>query len=195
MYVFLDIYVFPFFSEVNRWGKLVFNAVAGSGIDTYRAYIDKLYEPGKYDNTGNFRSSDIDNWNSLNINKVFVVIHANNKPTAEIRFDIPPGTNNVNWFSPSYVSTNTWNDLTYSISDYRKFSIIGDRQRRFYIYKNYDFCSKLEKGWLVVVDAYTFDCKFDEADNYPVFRHSIDTMCAFNFDDYVEGETFSIFIS
>ncbi|XP_071122195.1 uncharacterized protein [Mytilus edulis] len=154
-----------------------------------------MFQPEKYDNTGNFRSSAIDNWNSLNINTVTIVIHTNSLPVVEMRFDIPPGTSNTDWFSPTYVTTNAWNDLPYYLYEYLYFSVQGDYSRRFFIYKNYDLCYATELGWFVVVDFYGYTCDFDTTNNYPVFRYTENTAGSFDHDGYKDGEVFSIFIS
>ncbi|XP_062603632.1 uncharacterized protein LOC134265443, partial [Saccostrea cucullata] len=72
-----------------------------------------------------YRTSLIDQWDSLNISQVRVQLHKSGTTVAEVVFN-GTGTTNINWFSPDRILSSSWSDVTPS-QTYNYFSIEGHR--------------------------------------------------------------------
>ncbi|XP_046563705.1 uncharacterized protein LOC124272539 [Haliotis rubra] len=94
-----------------------------------------------------FRSKILNEWSSLNISQVKVLLIAGSKEKATIVFN-GKDSDKENWFTSSRVSSSTWTGLGSS----RIFRINGWRTRRFYINYFLGKCTQ-DSGWLVVLDS------------------------------------------
>ncbi|XP_071083329.1 uncharacterized protein [Haliotis cracherodii] len=103
-----------------------------------------------------FRSKALNEWTSLNIIQVKILLIAEAQVKAVIVFD-GKNSNKENWFTSSRVVSSSWSDL-YSSTIFR---ITGWQTRRFYINYFLGKCAE-DSGWLVVLDreplcsSYTF---------------------------------------
>ncbi|XP_067685044.1 uncharacterized protein [Haliotis asinina] len=94
-----------------------------------------------------FRSKVLNEWRSLRISQVKVLLTAGGKEKAMIVFN-GTDTDKENWFISRRVLSSTWTGLAASSI----FSIKGWRTRRFYINYSLGRCSQ-DSGWLAVLDS------------------------------------------
>ncbi|XP_071177358.1 fibropellin-3-like isoform X2 [Mytilus edulis] len=101
---------------------------------------------------GHLRSSIIDNWNQLGIDKVKVELVTNGKLDLALYFDGNVSTS-YNWFSLERLRPSSFNDLTQTTT-VNFFSMNGDQtvDRHFYISSPYVSCLG-DLFWMVVIDT------------------------------------------
>ncbi|KAI8513662.1 hypothetical protein Bbelb_079860 [Branchiostoma belcheri] len=92
----------------------------------------------------------VDQWESLNIQRVKVVLESS-EGNVELIFD-GTNTDKFNWFNKSRLLSSPWNDINTEPQNF--FSIEGDQteKRSFYINRNHDGCLE-DAGWLAVADG------------------------------------------
>ncbi|XP_048771877.2 uncharacterized protein LOC125677747 [Ostrea edulis] len=178
-----------FANDVEDNWQLVFHAVKGNGKDVRDAWNARspsvcspdngCLSPGFKldnwrDNMKHLRSPLIDQWESLRIQKIRVVLGRNGKTLAFLEFD-GSGSNKLNWFSKSRLLHSSWSDLKTSRTNY--FSIKGhDRdgrrpvKRHFFVNKRYGRCPN-DVGWFVIIDK-TDLCPWARKGRTPLFLYS-----------------------
>ncbi|XP_056014664.1 uncharacterized protein LOC130052771 [Ostrea edulis] len=178
----------------DNW-KLVFHAVKGNGKDVRDAWNAKspsvcttdngCIPPGFKlnfwrDKMKHLRSPLLDQWDSLRIQKIRVVLGGKGKTLAFLEFD-GSGSNMLNWFSKSRLLESSWSDLKSSRSNF--FSIKGhDRdgrrpiKRHFFANKRYTSCLNAV-GWFVVIDR-PDGCFWTRSEKTPLFLFSMDSKAA-----------------
>ncbi|CAC5400543.1 Fibropellin-3,Delta-like protein 4,Adhesive plaque matrix protein 2,Protein jagged-1b,Delta and Notch-like epidermal growth factor-related receptor,Sushi, von Willebrand factor type A, EGF and pentraxin domain-containing protein 1,Neurogenic locus notch homolog protein 1,Delta-like protein D [Mytilus coruscus] len=127
---------------------------------------------------GHLRSSIIDNWNQLGIDKVKVELFTNGKLDLALYFDGNLSTS-YNWFSLERLHSSSFSDLTQT-STVNFFSMDGDQtvDRHFYISSNYDGCPG-DLFWMVVIDTADANyrpCAYDKlpGKEYPYILYAPD---------------------
>ncbi|XP_078667427.1 uncharacterized protein LOC144909227 [Branchiostoma floridae x Branchiostoma belcheri] len=146
----------------------VFSTVKGTGQTVYDAWSAGPDAPVRH-----FRCPVVEHWESLNIQRVKVVLESNSTGNVELIFD-GTNTDKFTWFSKSRLLSSPWNDINTEPQNY--FSIVGAPQyiRSFYINRNWGGCPN-DAGWLAVFDAGPQGlCEFERApeDQLPYIRFS-----------------------
>ncbi|KAI8510962.1 hypothetical protein Bbelb_118780 [Branchiostoma belcheri] len=146
----------------------VFSTVKGTGQTVYDAWSAGPDAPVRH-----FRCPVVEHWESLNIERVKVVLESNSTGNVELIFD-GTNTDKFTWFSKSRLLSSPWNDINTEPQNY--FSIVGAPQykRSFYINRNWGGCPN-DAGWLAVFDAGPQGlCEFERApeDQLPYIRFS-----------------------
>ncbi|XP_048769514.2 uncharacterized protein LOC125675764 [Ostrea edulis] len=178
-----------FANEVDNNWQLVFHAVKGNGKDVRDAWNAKSTSvcttdngclplgfklDNWRDNMKHLRSPLIDQWNSLSIQKIRVVLGGNGKTLAFLEFD-GSGSNKLNWFSQSRLLYSSWSDLKTTGANI--FLIKGHERdgshplkRHFFVNKSYNGCPN-DVGWFVIIDK-TDPCSWAHKGRTPLFLYS-----------------------
>ncbi|XP_022338501.2 uncharacterized protein LOC111134027 [Crassostrea virginica] len=148
--------------------------------------------------TTNYRTSLIDDWESVNITQVQVRLYKNGVTVSEVIFN---GTDsNMNsWFSPSRILSSTWSDVTPS-QTYNVFNMEGHVQqggwRNFQIWKSYGGCPN-DIFWMT--SSYALPgtyCPIEATSTKQYFYCNQTTLCQFELEhDIADVMTVSIKVS
>ncbi|KAI8518000.1 hypothetical protein Bbelb_040170 [Branchiostoma belcheri] len=166
----------------------VFSTMKGTGQTVYDAWRTN----GQVSHN---KCPVVDRWESLNIQRVKVVLESE-EGNVELIFD-GRNTDKFNWFSKSRLLSSPWNDI--STEPQNIFSIRGTlyAKRSFYINRNWGGCSK-DAGWLAVADGGPLRiCEWEQApkDQLPYIRFSKTTGYAnYNGGDIVTADRMVIYI-
>ncbi|XP_056014673.1 uncharacterized protein LOC130052772 [Ostrea edulis] len=172
-------------SQEDDW-QLVFHAVKGNKQDVRDAWYKRSPSrctpavgciPDGFDldnwrdTKKHLRSPLIDQWRSLSILKIRVVLGGQGKTLAYLEFD-GSGSSFINWFSKSRLLHSSWYDLKPN-SRTNFFSIAEHHahvKRHFYINRNYGGCPN-DAGWFVVIDKKDV-CRWANKGVFPLFMYS-----------------------
>ncbi|XP_071785635.1 uncharacterized protein [Asterias amurensis] len=180
--------VTPSCQEGSEW-QLIFKGVAGTGIKLYDLWTNTTW--GEYFRChGNYRNKALyDAWNAkqLNVKQVKLSLY-NDTGVVELVFS-GTDSNITSWFAKERLVSSPWSDLTPTATT-NYFSIDGHEgpinnglvDRRFFINKNYNGCTK-DRGWMMVVDSGVGPCPWENSfSSYPVIMYST-THTSTNFND------------
>ncbi|XP_019646463.1 PREDICTED: uncharacterized protein LOC109486987 [Branchiostoma belcheri] len=169
----------------------VFSTVKGTGQTVYDAWSAGPGAPVRH-----FRCPVVEHWESLNIQRVKVVLEFNSTGNVELIFN-GTNTDKFSWFSRSLLLSSPWNDINTETQNF--FSIRGAPQfkRSFYINRNWGGCPN-DAGWLVVADGGPHEiCPWEQVpeDQLPYIRFSKTSGYAnFNGDDIATADRMVIYI-
>ncbi|XP_061189889.1 uncharacterized protein LOC133197724 [Saccostrea echinata] len=148
---------FKCYKESSGW-ILIYRSQTGLNTSDYQSFItygtsDETNENFDDDQcattaksplcTSDYRTSAIDQWESMNISQVRVQLHKSSTKVAEVVFN-GTDTTKTSWFMPDRILSSSWADVTPTQS-YNYFSIQGDTNgqyswRNFQIWHNYGGC-------------------------------------------------------
>ncbi|XP_078661576.1 polycystin-1-like protein 2 [Branchiostoma floridae x Branchiostoma belcheri] len=166
----------------------VFSTLKGTGQTVYDAWSTN----GQVSHN---KCPIIDQWESLNIQRVKVVLESS-EGNVELIFD-GTNTDKFNWFNKSRLLSPPWNDINTEPQNF--FSIEGapHAKRFFYINRNWGGCPN-DAGWLAVADGGPDGiCEWERApeDQLPYIRFSKTTGYAnFNGGDIATADRMVIYI-
>ncbi|XP_019633508.1 PREDICTED: uncharacterized protein LOC109476932 [Branchiostoma belcheri] len=166
----------------------VFSTVKGTGQTVYDAWRTN----GQVSHN---KCPVVDQWESLNIQRVKVVLESS-EGNRELIFD-GRNTDRFNWFSKSRLLSSPWNDI--SAEPQNVFSIEGSQhvKRSFHINRNWGGCPQ-DAGWLAVADIGPRGiCEWERApeDQLPYIRFSKTTGYAnYNGGDIATADRMVIYI-
>ncbi|KAI8510793.1 hypothetical protein Bbelb_117090 [Branchiostoma belcheri] len=154
------------FTANTQWID-VFSTMKGTGQTVYDAWSTN----GQVSHN---KCPIVDQWESLNIQRVKVVLESS-EGNVELIFD-GRNTDKFNWFSKPRLLSSPWNDISTEHQNY--FSIEGAPhvKRSFYINRNWDGCPN-DAGWLMLADGGLTTlgvCEWERAseDQLPYIRFS-----------------------
>ncbi|XP_046362262.2 sushi, von Willebrand factor type A, EGF and pentraxin domain-containing protein 1-like isoform X2 [Haliotis rufescens] len=117
-----------------------------------------------------FRSTLVNYWSKIGLQRVRVVLLKNRKAVRTLDFNAK-GTNYLSWFSRSKLIRSTWKNLPYKYS-MNHFKILGPSSyRNWYINRASRTCST-DDGWLVVKDSAGAGCPYDKGKSFPRIKYS-----------------------
>ncbi|KAI8499392.1 hypothetical protein Bbelb_231560 [Branchiostoma belcheri] len=173
----------------TRWLD-VFSTMKGTGQTVYDAWRTNGSQ------VSHNKCPIVDQWESLNIQRVKVVLESS-EGNVELIFN-GTNTDKFNWFSKSRLLSSPWNDISTEPQNF--FSIEGNQysKRSFHINRNYGGCP-LDAGWLAVADVGPDGyCGWERApeDQLPYIRFSKTTGYAswYNGCDIVTADRMVIYI-
>eukprot|EP00058_Branchiostoma_floridae_P014822 XP_002600310.1 hypothetical protein BRAFLDRAFT_66812 [Branchiostoma floridae] len=135
------------YCETCDWHQ-VFATVNGTGQKVFDAWNASLHDEVLHQ-----KSFLIEEWETLGIKKVKVVLETSGEEDVEMIFN-GENTDKFDWFSQSRLLSSPWSDLPGETTNF--FSIEGHPivLRRFFISKSYKSCPG-DMGWMVVVEKGT----------------------------------------
>ncbi|KAI8480406.1 hypothetical protein Bbelb_418640, partial [Branchiostoma belcheri] len=166
----------------------VFTTLKGTGQTVYDAWRSN----GQVSHN---KCPVVDQWESLNIQRVKVVLESS-EGNVELIFN-GTNTDKFNWFSKSRLLSSPWNDI--NTEPQNVFSIVGEprTKRSFYINRNHDGCLQ-DAGWLAVADGGPLGyCEWERApeDQLPYILFSKTTGYAnYNGGDIATADRMVIYI-
>ncbi|KAI8478075.1 hypothetical protein Bbelb_441960, partial [Branchiostoma belcheri] len=157
----------------------VFYTMKGTGQTVYDAW-------STIGQVTHYKCPVVDQWESLNIQRVKVVLESS-EGNVELIFN-GTNTDKFNWFSKSRLLSSPWNDVNTEPQNVFSIEGVPNEKRSFYINRNWGGCLQ-DAGWLVVADGGPLvQCEWERApeDQLPYIRFSKTTGYA-NYNEMCPG--------